>query len=219
MEQAVRKATEDPKRRSRTRTALIEAAKRLMSKRPGGGFSIDEVIREAVVARGSFYNHFAGIDALVEHTLTTVQDDLYACISASAEGSTDAPTILARGVATTLRFGYSSPSSARVLLHIEPGLADPGAHGSEQLSRTLALGLAGGQFKLPSLDVGVVSVLGICAMGLSRMLDLHHEYTAVRELTQGLCVAVLRSVSVDARRIDKLARDAVLVCFEVPLGR
>ena len=90
------------------RAALIEATKTLLVLRPFGGFSIDEVTREARVARGSFYNHFSDVDELVATTQSLVQAQLNTSIRAAIADSPDAATSMARGMATLMHFGYTS---------------------------------------------------------------------------------------------------------------
>ena len=45
--------------------------------------------------------------------------------------------------------------------------------------------------QVPSLNAIALAVIGICELGLARMQELRHEYNAVRELTQELCVMAL----------------------------
>ncbi|WP_286505591.1 TetR/AcrR family transcriptional regulator [Variovorax davisae] len=209
----------EPKRRSRARGALTQATKRLLSKGSAMGFTIDDVVREADVARGTFYNHFNSLEELIDTTKAAVQADLQEKILEAALGSPDAPTTIARGVATTILYGYRDVSNARVLIDVRPGFADPGSPRNAMLVRSLNEGISAGQFKVPSLDAAVAAVLGICDVGTTRMMEIHHEYSAVRELANGLCVLVLRSLGADARRVERIAKEAVDECFDKPLGR
>jgi AcrR family transcriptional regulator len=203
-----------PKRRSRTKAALTEATMRLLTKNTASGFAIDDVVREADVARGSFYNHFTSFDELILHTLTTVRQDLHSRIASLAIDSPDAAVTLARGIATVIHYGYENKAGARALMYAGPGVANPDKPSNSILTQTLKQGAETNVFRLPSMDAAVVSVLGICELGLSRMLDIHHEYSQVCKLAQGLCVAVLRCVGVDNRRIERIANEAVLFAFD-----
>lgn len=209
----------EPKRQTRSKAALMEASRRMLARNVVIGFSIDDVVREANVARSTFYNHFTSLEDLVGLTVATVQGELYALIRQAGEAAPDAATAIARGVSTVLRYGYLNPANARVLTYAGPGIADPKATGNQLLADTLERGTTDGSVKVPNLQSAVVSVLGICELGLSRMLDIHHEYSAVRELTHGLTVMVLRCLGVNARQIDKLAREAVRDWLDAPLGR
>jgi AcrR family transcriptional regulator len=199
----------------RTKLALIEAAKRLLAERAVAGFTIDDVVRSAGVARGTFYNHFATLDGLVNYTLESVQGDLHRRIDEAGATAIDGADRLCAGAATVMRYGYDNRASARVLTYNGPGMADPSLAVNTLLTTTLRQGIDEGLFTVPSIDAGVVAVLGICEVGLSRMLDLHHEFTAVRELTMGVCVMILRCVGYDGRRIERLAKAAVAEHFDL----
>ena len=51
-------------RRARTRSQLIEAARALYSRSPIEAVTVDEVVEEAEVAKGTFYVHFASLAEL-----------------------------------------------------------------------------------------------------------------------------------------------------------
>ncbi len=174
------------------RAALIEATKTLLVLRPFGGFSIDEVTREARVARGSFYNHFSDVDELVATTQSLVQAQLNTSIRAAIADSPDVATSMARGMATLMHFGYTSRANARVLMVNGPGAGDPSHPGNEVLTEALRHGIEAGEFALRDVEVGVVVTRGICEFGLSRMIDIHHEFSAVRSLTEGMLGSMLR---------------------------
>lgn len=200
-------------RTSRARAALIDAAKALLVMRPFGGFSIDEVAREAAVARGSFYNHFTDVDDLVATAQLLVQAELNAAVAAAIADSPDAASSMARGMATLMHFGYASRVNARVLMVNGPGAGDPSHPGNQVLTSALHDGIERGEFALRSVDVGVVVARGICEFGLSRMIDLHHEFSAVRALTEGMLESMLRALGVDAMRIDGVVAEAMQRCF------
>ena len=200
-------------RPSRARAALIDAAKTLLVSRPFGGFSIDEITREARVARGSFYNHFTDVDDLVATAQLLVQAELNDAVAAAIDDSPDATTSMARGMATLMHFGYASRVNARVLMVTGPGAGDPSHSGNAVLTATLRAGIEHGEFAVRSVEVGVVVARGICEFGLSRMIDLHHEFSAVRALTEGMLESMLRALGVDTSRIDGVVADAMQRCF------
>ena len=57
-----RRAEIGREKRARTKAQLIAAAKALFSKRPWELITIDEVVKEAGVAKGTFYTHFNDLD-------------------------------------------------------------------------------------------------------------------------------------------------------------
>jgi AcrR family transcriptional regulator len=67
-----RRAEIGREKRARTKAQLTIAAKALFSKRPWESVTIDEVVNEAGVAKGTFYGHFNDLDELA----SAVADEL-----------------------------------------------------------------------------------------------------------------------------------------------
>ncbi len=59
-----RRAEIGREKRARTKAQLVTAAKALFSQRPWESVTIDEVVNEAGVAKGTFYGHFNDLDEL-----------------------------------------------------------------------------------------------------------------------------------------------------------
>lgn len=59
-----RRAEIGREKRARTKAQLIAAAKALFSRRPWEAVTVDEVVNEASVAKGTFYGHFDDMDGL-----------------------------------------------------------------------------------------------------------------------------------------------------------
>ena len=61
---SIRRAEIGREKRARTRAQLVAAANSLYAKQAVGSVTVDDVVREAGVAKGTFYVHFTGLDAL-----------------------------------------------------------------------------------------------------------------------------------------------------------
>src|SRR5215472_19343842 len=72
-----------------TRAQLIAIATRLFASRGYEDTSIEAVLQEAGVSRGSLYHHFAGKDALFEAVLEAVEERAGTEAIAATEGITD----------------------------------------------------------------------------------------------------------------------------------
>lgn len=66
-----------PNKRERTRIALIEAAIDVLAERGLEGTSIDELMRHADMARGTFYNHFQTREELTHATSQFIRECLF----------------------------------------------------------------------------------------------------------------------------------------------
>ena len=58
--------------KARTRTRIVAAARRLFNRRGFGEVSIDEIMAEAGLTRGGFYNHFQRKEDLYAETVTHI---------------------------------------------------------------------------------------------------------------------------------------------------
>ncbi len=66
-------------KRARTKALLVAAGGALFSRRPGAAITIDDIVGEAGVAKGTFYTHFEDLDdftAAVAHDLIAGLDGL-----------------------------------------------------------------------------------------------------------------------------------------------
>ena len=75
----VRRAQIGQEKRARTRAALVTAAKSLFALRSIESITVDEIVAEAGLAKGTFYTHFEDLHALtaaVADELLAAFDDL-----------------------------------------------------------------------------------------------------------------------------------------------
>ena len=86
-------------RRVKMRRRLIEAATRVFARQGPEGTVIEHVIEEAGVARGTFYNHFRSIDALLEAAKNELGHEIIQLASASSrKNSGDARVQMVQGL-------------------------------------------------------------------------------------------------------------------------
>jgi AcrR family transcriptional regulator len=82
-----RRAEIGAERRSRTRATLLNAALELFGHAHGRATRIEDVCAHAQVARGTFYNHFTGIEALLEALSDELIRDFDDAVHAAFAGS------------------------------------------------------------------------------------------------------------------------------------
>jgi|SRR5690348_4583743 TetR/AcrR family transcriptional regulator, transcriptional repressor for nem operon len=88
-----------PEHKARTRERIVESAQRLFNRHGFNGVSIDEIMADAGLTRGGFYNHFG------------TKDELYAEVVTYALSSRRRRRGLARSLAR--RANLSPPTSRR----------------------------------------------------------------------------------------------------------
>jgi AcrR family transcriptional regulator len=80
-----------------TRTALVEAGRKLFAARGYGAVSVEDVAREARVTSGALYHHFRGKRALFDAVCEEVQRDVAEQVAAAVGGEHDPWRQLTRG--------------------------------------------------------------------------------------------------------------------------
>jgi AcrR family transcriptional regulator len=71
-----------------TRTLLLDVARKNFTEHGYADTSIDDIIREAGVARGALYHHFSGKEALFRAVYETVEAEVVARVMAAAASQT-----------------------------------------------------------------------------------------------------------------------------------
>ncbi|HWF56089.1 MAG TPA: TetR/AcrR family transcriptional regulator [Solirubrobacteraceae bacterium] len=170
----------DP-RPARTRGRLIAAAHDLIVEKGVAGLRIAEITEQAGVALGSFYNHFATKEELVEavalQTLTSLADEIVTADPSDGDAGVVAITALRRFV----RLGYDDVAFARLLVNLSRGeelfLAAISPYARTALSRAAAEGV----FAIEDVDVAVTTIVGGGLALIRRILDgeLHPDADAV----------------------------------------
>src|SRR5437763_5443643 len=104
-----------------TRSQLIAIATRMFAERGYEDTSIEAVLREAGISRGSLYHHFASKEALFDAVLEGVEIRVGEATRAAAEGATDLVAALRAGCLAWIRLA-GDPVVQRILLIDAPSV-------------------------------------------------------------------------------------------------
>ena len=85
-------------RREKTEAKIIEGALHVFAEKGPQAAVIDDFIKAAGVARGTFYNYFRSTDELLAATQTWLSDDLIKSIEDALVGITDPITRFGMGI-------------------------------------------------------------------------------------------------------------------------
>ena len=192
----IRRAEIGREKRARTRAQLVAAANSLYAKQAVESVTVDDVVREAGVAKGTFYVHFTGLDALnaaVAEELVRSFDELLQPVRLSLDDPAlriafgcssfiDKALDDARWGALTSKFLLASPQWGEV---VRRRLLED----LRQLSKGLPRGAA-------SVELNLEIVVGII-LQLMRALGQGRLSSRDRNPAIG---AILRAIGLDARR-------------------
>jgi AcrR family transcriptional regulator len=214
-------------RAERTRAALIAAGRRLFSERPVDAVTVDDIVRAAEVAKGSFYNHFTDREALVRAISDEIRVRIEHAVDQANTGVEDPARRVARAVCTYFRFALDEPERAGVLVRVHSGPTSLTAPLNQGLVSDLSKGLAEGRFAIATLEAAALFVMGSSLLVLVRLVRAPTPSLAV-SLAQQICALLLRGLGVPAVEGDLIAAQAsdeiVRVgayadAFDSPVGR
>lgn len=184
------------RKREKTRSQLIEAGLRVLATK-GEGLTVSDVVSEADVSNGTFYNYFVDRDALFDALAEQLALNL---VDAAASEPTEDPAMrFAVASGRVLQRAAADGTWGRVVLRL---LNRTDVH--EKLARHMrddvALGFAQGRFATGPDDVVIDQLTGLLAMTIRRIVAGEAGEDTIRcSLERGL--QVLGVSAKESRRI------------------
>jgi len=178
------------RRREATRTRLIEAAKALIARQGVDNTRIQEITDEADVGFGSFYNHFASKEAIIEAVLADTIAAQGAEIDALTAELDDPAETISVAHRSFVRRARSDPDWAWLLVRLDVShnvlLAALGPYAR----RDLRTGIKAGRLNVPHEQVALYAVGGALLSVMRAVLDgaapkdadIHHAEGVLRLL-------------------------------------
>ncbi|WP_430420582.1 TetR/AcrR family transcriptional regulator [Phenylobacterium sp.] len=194
-------------RAQRTREALIRAGRELFSERAVDAVAIDDIVRAADVAKGSFYNHFTDRDDLVRAVVGQVRAQVEARVGEVNAGVEDPARRMARAICVYQRYALDAPRDARVLIRVHSGLASPGSPLNRGVFDDISAGLATGRFTIATTEAALVFAMGASQAAMART-SADPQPAAAVSLAQQVCTLILRGLGVPSAEADAIAAQA-----------
>lgn len=194
-----------PPKRERTRAKLVEAGLRVLADR-GDALTASEVVAEADVANGTFYNHFLDRDDFIQ---TLASESLKAITTGSAEDTEGADPAWRCAVASTrvLQAAVREPLWGRAVLRLAECPTPPQAAIQRHLRADLAEGHQIGRFAYGDDPVTVDLVTGTLLATLRRLASLD---SAVDDQTvPDVVTRILEAIGVEHDEAHSLATTAL----------
>ena len=192
--------TRGQKKKERTRRHLIAAGLRVLAAK-GQGLTVRDVVAEAEVSNGTFYNYFVDRDALLE---ALVEHSVLSLAAATAGESIDDPARrFALATMRVLKRASEDETWARVMLRLvsRPG---SGVDMARYLREDLEEGFARGRFEVGPEAATLDQVVGLILLTIRRIV--------ARESTPGTPVEAvqrgLRALGLDRAESERLAVEA-----------
>ena len=188
-------------RRARTRLRIIEAALGVIADRGPDAPVIDDFIRAAGIARGTFYNHFTTTEDLLTATSGWLEDGVMDAIQ-SAIGSFEDPV---RRVATGVRLWLNLARQDPVFCAFVVRSRFRGPAVERQLASDLGECLQSGRVQAPSVEVARDLGGGTIREAQARMMAARVPAAYPDDVAR----VILRGLRVGERSIDAILRAPV----------
>ncbi|MCG8914509.1 TetR/AcrR family transcriptional regulator [Actinokineospora sp. PR83] len=160
------------RRKVRTRRALIEAAKRLITEGRSSTASIQQITDTADIGFGSFYNHFSSKEELFHAATAAVLEEWAQLIEDATKDVGDPAERFATSFRISARLAWTHPALADVLnrfgldlLELQDGLGP-------RAMRDIQDAVAAGRFTVSSLPLAL-STVGGALLGFLRLKTSH----------------------------------------------
>ncbi len=176
--------------------ALVRAGQKLFSEHAVDAVAIDDIVREAGVAKGSFYKYFADKEALLAVVTGLIRDRVEAEVTAANAEVADPARRVVRGICVYLRFVADEPEQGGVLVRNDrSGQTFPSMKLNRGTVDDVAAGLAQGRFNVSTVETAALFVMGVGHAGLIRF-NGDRGAAANIWIAQELCQLVLRGLGV-----------------------
>lgn len=189
-------------RRDRTRQRLTAAATGLIAEKGVAGLRIQEITERAGVALGTFYNHFATKQELVEAVIaSTIQVQTEAIVAEMASLS-DPAEVVSFACRQVVRIAVAEPDVAWLFVNLDraDALFETLVHRSALVA--LEAGIASGRFDLSNADFTLVTLVGGALAVMRAILDGR----CGPDVDSLFAESVLRSVGLDPAEAARIAR-------------
>lgn len=188
-------------RRARTRSRIVAAALRVFAEKGTETPVIDDFIRAAGIARGTFYNYFTRTEQLLLAASKALEDDLMLSIEAEMHDLQDPVARLATGMRLWLGWARADPVWCAFIVKSR----FRGALVERQLHTDLKNGRKAGAFDFPNVEAARDLVVGTILEAMSRIMTA----PVSKAYADGVARAILRGLGLDVRRTDQLLQTPV----------
>ncbi|OZA11277.1 MAG: hypothetical protein B7Y02_09025 [Rhodobacterales bacterium 17-64-5] len=186
-------------RRERMRFRLIRSGLLVIAAKGFEATVIDDVIRHAAVSRGSFYNHFPDIPALMVAARDALVDEFLLLTLSAVAGVTDPAAACAIGVRVAFKVSADYPLLALFSARTGVNVARGGNLVRELMAPIVALGIRTGRFHPMPVSLAADCVAATVAMTMQRQAAGEVDDVSV------VIAAVLRLLNIPADEAEALA--------------
>jgi AcrR family transcriptional regulator len=200
------------RRRNLTRDALLEGGMRLFARREVDAVSIDDIVQEAGVAKGSFYNHFRDKEAFAREIGASVRRQAEDVILGFTEGIEDPAMHVALALCVFADFATRWRERARVLYKLNDGSTMPEAPINHHVRQVLQRGVDSQRFRGVDVECGLLLVMGSNVITVRHVLE-ERLVTPPAQIALKMTTILLRGLGLTPAQAGRIAAQARLRVF------
>ena len=207
------KAVRPDPRRTRTREAILAAARKLFGEHYAAGVSIDQITRTAGVSKQSFYNHFRDKDHLVREVLLTLRSDWVALARSANAGEPDPAKRLAIAMCIFGQRAARDPSGARIFARLPLIEVTLDATLNDSVAADAREALAKGRLAIFNIETGIALMVASAQALISR-ISADDNPALAQTRCQQFATLVLRAFGLTAIEAELIASEAADRVFQ-----
>jgi AcrR family transcriptional regulator len=183
------------------RARLIDTALNLAMRLSSGRPSIDDVLKEAGVSRGTYYKYFDSVDDLMRSLVAELAYELVDLLDPLVTQVADPAVRVSCGMRYCLRLAGRHPALGNLLAHAGCPAFDETHRFIAVLRRDIEQGIREGRFSTVSVAVAMYLSAGSLAGGIHAMLA-----GASKSYPEEAAFCMLRGLGVDAEEAKAIAK-------------
>ena len=189
-------------RREEMHLHLLFSGLKLASTKSIYELEVEDVIKQAEVSRGSFYNYFTSLPALYEGLAKQLMQEFSGLIDDSMPNSLDTATRLASTMRVLMRLVVDFPMLGRFLTQIQWPNQNSDTEIFQNIIRDIQLGIKEGSFTNMPPSIGANIAIGSLIGGIHTMLLKRPAKGFEDQVTN----QVLIGLGIDAKSASKISR-------------
>ena len=158
------------RRRAEMERHLFLVALELLTEKIPSEISINDVIRQANVSRGTFYSYFDSLDQVFLALLTKLAEDMAPAVDRLMVGIPDGATRIAKVIRFILHFGRRAPVCGKLMMQSGWPIVQSAPTFLGNLQRDVELAMAQGRFDKIHGSVAANLIIGPTRGGMQAMV-------------------------------------------------
>ena len=198
-------ASRQEPRRLKTRAALLAAGLKLLADHHIDGISVDDIVRQAGVAKGSFFNHFADKDDFALVVAAEIRNGVEAKIAVANRDVGDPALRVAQGICCFVQFALTDRAGAKIFARVHMSSVGADHPLNAGVRSDVALGVGNKRFALASVEAGVICVIGVAQGLLASVIAKKAKRDDARALSIDVLTVLLTGFALEVREARRLA--------------